>query len=235
MQTYLLSNKLMTTLIFHISRSRSVRCALRRLLSDLLCAASRRIHLANLAGCRLEASAGLILALCCCLTAGCSTPGNRVILEPGAQAQPGSGIVFGRLQLEKPVSRSTFFNTRHYAIRVCDQNTLSQVFGQSVDGTGGPFYWTLNPGRYVIVDLVGSSYSALTSVTRTGTRRVFAEFSIDAPGETVYLGTLKLSADAEGVHKVSDEGAAAIPEFRARHPLVTDRIVTRLIQLEKPR
>ena len=135
----------------------------------------------------------------------------------------GKSIVFGSILVKSSVSG--WFESGN--VTVINTRNSEPVLEHPVKGLGGPFYWSLPPGQYAILDLC---VHRSIGDERTSSRRIFAEFSIDSEQTAVYVGTLGL---ASSLPSVTDDFDTAVKTFHSQFPTLNTEPIKQLLHFEK--
>lgn len=161
---------------------------------------------------------------------GCNNFNNYI---PQNEPIPkGRSIVFGDIAMGSPVS-NWLTEGRLTVINALSSET---VLLYPIEGLGGPFYWSLPPGKYVILDLqeVPSEFNrhilGFTNYSRS--RGIYADFSIDSDQAIVYVGTLGLLSPSSPPTVINDFDTA-VQAFHNRFPAINTEPLKQLLQLEK--
>jgi hypothetical protein len=118
---------------------------------------------------------------------------------------------------------------------VIDEATGLTFVTHPLKESGGPFYWSLPPGNYAILDIRSRSsflISWLTGITTWGANRVDARFRVPSAQKMIYIGTLDLSSEKSVILNDFD---SALLGLHTEFPSLKGEPITELMQLESPR
>ncbi|MGA7795885.1 MAG: hypothetical protein WCA19_22865 [Candidatus Acidiferrales bacterium] len=134
--------------------------------------------------------------------------------------------MFGAISLGSPVTRLITVGT----INVINTQNSEPVVLDRIDALGGPFYWSLPPGQYAILDLLETTQLGFT--TESTDRLIRAKFAIDSEQTVIYVGTLNL---ATPVPFVTDDFSTAVRALHSHFPALDTTPIKQLLQIDKPR
>jgi len=161
---------------------------------------------------------GLAIAFAGLLLYGCGDMPTAPPDEETATSAAGYGRAFGRVAYTYEGREAELGSKDYWApdrLTLFVQATRTgQLQYMQIDGDGS-FFWPLKPGDYVIVGFQASH--KMDTRVRTFSGRIWATFSVEQPGQAVYVGDLRIDHDNGGTRiGFKDNHAEALEKNGAR-------------------
>jgi hypothetical protein len=173
---------------------------------------------------RLTATASLFTAAL--WLAGCRGLNHAVRNGP---LPHGESVVFGSIAV--PPAELSW--AKRLSITVINTQNSKPVLVHPVRQPAAPFYWSLPPGHYAILDLqTANSFLDPGLEQQTSSRRIYAQFAVPSVETAVYVGALDLTSSAVSV---VDDFDTAVRAFHTRFPSLNLEPTKQLLILEKQR
>lgn len=141
----------------------------------------------------------------------------------------GESIVFGNISLGSKTSSwasdvSKWFLADKIITVLC-LNNGQPILEHTFSGNGGPFYWALPPGKYLVLDLTSH-----VNVGVTKYRQIRASFTITLEQPVIYLGTIIITPSNISV---TDDFDSAVHAFHNKFPAHNGEPEKQLMTIDK--